>query len=66
MTFETYAWDWLERQNFIKSTRKHARQGLEVYSFPVIGGKEITEITEDDIDKILSQERLFKRKKDSR
>ena len=64
MTFETYAREWLERQNFIKSTRKWTRQGLEVYSYPVIGGKEITEVTEDDIDRILSQERLFKRKGD--
>lgn len=36
MTFEAYARDWLERQNFIKSTRKWTRQGLEVYDFPVI------------------------------
>ena len=64
MIFEEYARDWLERQNLTKSTRKYTRQGLEVYSFPVIGEKEITEVTEDDIDQIFIQERLFKRKGD--
>ena len=64
MTFETYAREWLERQNFIKSTRKWTRQGLEIYTFPVIGGKEITEVTEEDIDRIFTQERLFNRKGD--
>ena len=56
MTFEAYAREWLERQNFIKSTRKWTRQGLEIYTFPVIGGKEITEVTEEDIDRIFRQE----------
>ena len=64
MTFEAYARDWLERQNFIKSTRKRTRQGLEVYSFPVIGSKELVQITEADIDQIFVQERLFNRKGD--
>lgn len=64
MTFEAYAREWLERQNFIKSTRKWTRQGLEIYTFPVIGGKEITEVTEEDIDRIFTQERLFNRKGD--
>ena len=32
MTFEAYAREWLERQNFIKSTRKWTRQGLEIYT----------------------------------
>ena len=50
MTFEAYAREWLERQNFIKSTRKWARQGLEIYAYPVIGDKELKEITEVDID----------------
>jgi len=36
MTFEAYAREWLERQNFIKSTSKWTRQGLEIYTFPVI------------------------------
>lgn len=40
MTFEAYARDWPERQNFIKSTRKWTRQGLEVYEFPIIGSKD--------------------------
>ena len=64
MTFEAYARDWLERQNFIKSTRKWTRQGLEVYDFPVIGSKELSEISEGDIDRIFEQERLFNRKGD--
>ena len=34
MTFEVCAREWLERQNFIKSTRKWARQGLEIYAYP--------------------------------
>ena len=29
MTFEVCAREWLERQNFIKRTRKWAHQGLE-------------------------------------
>ena len=64
MTFEAYARDWLERQNFIKSTRKWTRQGLEVYDFPVIGSKELSEISEGDIGRIFEQERLFNRKGD--
>ena len=34
MTFEVCAREWLERQYFIKSTRKWARQGLEIYAYP--------------------------------
>lgn len=64
MTFEAYARDWLERQNFIKSTRKTTRQGLEVYAYPVIGSRELAEISENDIDRIFEQERLFNRKGD--
>jgi hypothetical protein len=64
MTFEAYARDWLERQNFIKSTRKWTRQGLEVYDLPVVGSKELSEIPEGDIDRISEQERLFNRKGD--
>ncbi len=64
MTFEVCAREWLERQNFIKSTRKWARQGLEIYAYPVIGDKELKEITEVDIDQIFMQERLFNRKGD--
>ena len=44
MTFEVCAREWLERQNFIKSTRKWAHQGLEIYAYPVIGDKELKEI----------------------
>ena len=64
MTFEVCAREWLERQNFIKSTRKWARQGEEIYAYPVIGDKELKEITEVDIDQIFMQERLFNRKGD--
>ncbi len=64
MTFETYAREWLERQNFIKSTHKTSRQSLEVYTFPVIGDMEIAQIKDDDIDRIFLQERLFRRKGD--
>lgn len=64
MTFEACARDWLERQNFIKSTRKTTRQGLEVYAYPVIGSRELAEISENDIDRIFEQERLFNRKDD--
>lgn len=64
MTFEAYARDWLERRNFIKSTRKTTRQGLEVYAYPVIGSRELAEISENDIDRIFEQERLFNRKGD--
>ena len=64
MTFEEYARDWLERQNFAQRRRKTARQGLEIYSFPVIGSLEIDKITEADIDKIFTSERLFNRKVD--
>ena len=56
MTFEVCAREWLERQNFIKSTRKWARQGLEIYAYPVIGDKELKEITEVDIDQIFVQD----------
>ena len=56
MTFEVCAREWLERQNFIKSTRKWAHQGLEIYAYPVIGDKELKEITEVDIDQIFMQE----------
>ena len=51
----------MEQQNFIKSTRKTVRQALEVYTFPVIGDKEISDITEVDIDTIFQSERLFDR-----
>lgn len=51
----------MEQQNFIKSTRKTVRQALEVYTFPVIGDKEISDITEADIDAIFQSERLFDR-----
>ena len=51
----------MEQQNFIKSTRKTVRQALEVYTFPVIGDKEISDITEADIDTIFQSERLFDR-----
>lgn len=61
MKFESYARDWMEQQNFIKSTRKTVRQALEVYTFPVIGDKEISDITEVDIDTIFQSERLFDR-----
>ena len=64
MTFEEYARDWLERQNFAQRRRKTAIQGLEIYSFPVIGSLEIDKITEADIDKIFTSERLFNRKVD--
>ena len=64
MTFETYARAWLEKQEFIKRTRKTTRQALEVYSFPVIGNKELTDIIDSDIDRIFYSVRLFNRKGD--
>ena len=64
MTFETYARAWLEKQEFIKRTRKTTRQALEVYSFPVIGNKELTDIIDSDIDQIFYSVRLFNRKGD--
>lgn len=64
MTFEEYAIDWLEKQGFTKSTRKTTRQALEVYSFPVIGNKELTDITDSDIDQIFYSVRLFNRRGD--
>ena len=51
----------MEQQNFIKSTRTTVRQALEVYTFPVIGDNEISDITEADIDTIFQSERLFDR-----
>ena len=41
MKFETYAMDWLGKQELIKSTKKTTRQALVVYILPVIGEKEI-------------------------
>lgn len=64
MKFEQYARDWLARQTLVKSTRKTTRQSLEVYAFPVIGQKEIADITESDVDEIFFQERLFNRRGD--
>ena len=64
MTFETYVGAWLEKQGFIKSIRKTTRQALEVYSFPVIGNKELTDIIDSDIDRIFYSVRLFNRKGD--
>lgn len=60
MTFGTYFRDWLERHDFIKSTRKVARQALKVYSYPVIGDKDLTEITKTDIYQIFRSKRLFR------
>ena len=61
MKFETYARDWFRKQDLIKSTKKTTRQALDVYILPVIGGKEISDVREEDVDTIFLQDRLVKR-----
>lgn len=64
MKFEEYAWEWLDRQVLIKSTRKTTRQALDVYILTVIGNTEIEEISEENIDSIFASKRLFERGED--
>jgi hypothetical protein len=57
--FEEYARDWLERQIFSKAIRKTTRQSLD-YICKGIGKKDIPEITDTDVDRIFTNEQLFR------
>ena len=57
MTFEAYARDWLERQNFIKNIRKTTRQSID-YICRAIGPIEIPDVTESDVDRIFTDVQL--------
>ena len=46
MTFEAYARDWLERQNFSKNIRKTTRQSID-YICRAIGSIEISDAFSD-------------------
>ena len=63
MTFENYARDWLDRQTFSKNIRKTNRQSVD-YICKAIGGLEIEDISETDIDEIFYNEQLFRRQID--
>lgn len=63
MLFENYARDWLDRQTFSKSIRKKNRQSVD-YICKAIGGLEIEDISESDIDEIFYDEQLFRRQID--
>ena len=53
MTFEAYARDWLERQNFSKNIRKTTRQSID-YICRAIGSIEISDVAESDVDRIFT------------
>jgi hypothetical protein len=61
--FEEYARDWLERQNFSKNIRKTTRQSVD-YICMGIGSIDIPKITDTDVDRIFTNEQLFRRQID--
>ena len=63
MTFEAYARDWLERQNFSKNIRKTTRQSID-YICRAIGSIEISDVAESDVDRIFTDVQLFNRQID--
>jgi len=63
MTFEAYARDWLERQNFSKNIRKTTRQSID-YICRAIGPIEIPDVTEYEVDRIFTDVQLFSRQID--
>lgn len=63
MTFEAYARDWLERQNFSKNIRKTTRQSID-YICRAIGPIETSDVAESDVDRIFTDVQLFNRQID--